>query len=110
MKEGGNKSIFYVTVDNARANNLAITYRNRGKSVWKGLTLFNGEYLHLRCSAHILNLIVTEGLKESKIRASCKFVKSSPSRLATFKKCAEAMNVCSKAMITLDVGIVMMLS
>lgn len=62
----------------------------------------------MRCCAHILNLIVLDGLKDidasvQRIRAACKFVKSSPSRLATFKKCADSLGVCSKAMVTLDV-------
>ncbi|CAK8565823.1 unnamed protein product [Lathyrus sativus] len=108
MKEWGIKSICCVTVDNASANNLAIDYLNRGVSFWNGCTLFNGEYLHMRCIAHILNLIIKEGIKDidesvKRIRAACKFVKASPSRLATFKKCAEAVGVCSKALVTLDV-------
>ena len=38
-----------------------------------------------------------------KIRASCKFVKSSPSRLASFKRCAEEVSVSTKIMLILDV-------
>ncbi|WOL16816.1 hypothetical protein Cni_G25604 [Canna indica] len=77
-------------------------------SYWNGLTLLNGEYMHMTCCAHILNLIVSDGLKEfdnsvTKIRASCKYVKSSPARLATFKRCAEEENITGKAMLTLDV-------
>ena len=41
--------------------------------------------MHVRCCAHILNLIVMEGLKEVntsilKVRNAVKYVKSSPSR------------------------------
>ncbi|WOL16812.1 hypothetical protein Cni_G25600 [Canna indica] len=77
-------------------------------SYWNGLTLLNGEYMHMTCCAHILNLIVSDGLKEfdnsdTKIRASCKYVKSSPARLITFKRCAEEENITGKAMLTLDV-------
>lgn len=53
MKEWGIKSICCVTVDNASANNLAINYLNQGMGFWNGRTLFNGEDLHMRCSAHI---------------------------------------------------------
>ncbi|WJX61075.1 cellulase [Trifolium repens] len=108
MKDWGIKSICCVTVDNASANNLAISYLNRGMRVWNGRTLFNGEYLHMRCNAHILNLIVVDGLKEidvsvSRIRAACKFAKASPTRLTTIKKCADAVGVSTKALVTLDV-------
>jgi hypothetical protein len=40
MKDWGIKSICCVTVDNASANNLAISYLNRGMRVWNGRTLF----------------------------------------------------------------------
>jgi len=102
------RSICCVTVDNASANNLTINYLNRGMGVWNGYTLFNREYLHMRCCAHILNLIVLDELKYvdalvRRFKVACKFVKSSPSRLVTFKKCAYYVGVCSKAMVTLDV-------
>ncbi|RZB43165.1 putative AC transposase [Glycine soja] len=59
--------------------------------------------------SHILNLIVCDGLKEidssiSKIRVACKFVRTSPSRLATFKRCAKEVSLNLKAMLTLDVS------
>jgi len=48
----------------------------------------------MRCCAHILSLIVKDGLKEirdsiSKIWSAVKYAKSSPARFARFKACVE---------------------
>ena len=76
-------------MDNASANNLAISYLGTTLSVWNRHTLLNEEFMQMRYFAHILNLIVSDGLKEidlsiRKIRAACKFVKSSSSKFASF--------------------------
>ncbi|KAG5061801.1 hypothetical protein JHK85_002984 [Glycine max] len=91
LKEWGISKVCCVTVNNASANNLAISYFARALSILNGHTLLNEEFMHMRCSAHILNLIVSDGLKEIDIsirkkRVADKFVKSSPSRFASFKR------------------------
>jgi hypothetical protein len=53
--------------------------------------------MHVRCCAHISNIIVFEGLKEIddsivKVRSAVKYVKSSPSRFEIFKTCIERKN------------------
>lgn len=55
--------MFTITVDNASANDVAVQHMKRRLTSYKTL-MFNGEYLHLRCACHIINLIVKDGLKE----------------------------------------------
>lgn len=107
LAEWGIDKVLTITVDNASANNNAIKYMKRVLNESKGC-IARGEYLHMRCVAHIINLIVTDGLKEidksiSRVRAAVKFVKAGPSRLVKFKKCAELAKVQTKAFLTLDV-------
>jgi len=63
FSDWGIDKVSTITVDNASANNNAIKYMRRVLNESKG-TFAGGEYLHMRCVAHIINLIVTEGLKE----------------------------------------------
>ena len=87
---------------------MAILYLARALSFWNGHTLLNREFMHMRCSAHILNLIVSDGLKEidisiRKIRVAYKFVKSSPNRFVSFKRCAKEVSISTKAMLIVNV-------
>ncbi|CAN0883917.1 Putative AC transposase [Linum grandiflorum] len=61
------------------------------------------------CVAHIINLVVTDGLKESRIsiervREAVKWVKSSPARLAQFKKYISFKGIESNRLVSLDVS------
>jgi hypothetical protein len=67
------------------------------------------EFIHLRCSTYILNIIAHEGLKDVddsiiKIRKMVKYVKSSPQRLTLFKSYAERKSVECNASLKLDVS------
>ena len=62
----------------------------------------------MRCCVHILNLIVNSGLKEIdnfviRIHAVVKYIRSSPSRLTSFKEYVERQNIEYKGHICLDV-------
>ena len=100
--------IFTVTVDNASSNDVAVAYLKK-KCNQVGTSIVQGKYLHMRCIAHIINLIVNEGLKEhndsiARIRGVVKYVRQSPSRLQKFKECVEIEKIQSKSLLCLDVN------
>ena len=54
--------------------------------------VLRGDYMHVCCCAHNLNLIVTRGLKElhasvAGIQNAVKYVRSSTSRLTVYRSC-----------------------
>jgi hypothetical protein len=70
--------------------------------------LFDGEHLHVRCSAHILNILVQDGMTVihttiQKIRELLKHIDSSVSRLQVFNSLANGMGLPSKSVIYLDI-------
>ena len=94
INEWGIQKLFTITVDNASSNNTAIEYIKRKFRTKKGALVLDGEFLHLKCCAHIVNLIVKEDLKEkhysiNAIRNAVRYVRPSPSRLLIFKECVQ---------------------
>ncbi|XP_023896650.1 zinc finger BED domain-containing protein RICESLEEPER 2-like [Quercus suber] len=63
LREWGVDGIFTLIVDNASSNGTTIKFLQTVTKDWKG-TVLEHEFLHMRCCAHILNLIVGDGLKE----------------------------------------------
>ena len=91
LKEWGIQRVFTITVDNASSNDVAIAYLRKRIKNPNSLVL-DGDYMHIRCCAHIVNLVVNDGLKEMHssiafIPSAIRCVRSSPSRLAKFKGC-----------------------
>ncbi|XP_057954043.1 zinc finger BED domain-containing protein RICESLEEPER 1-like [Malania oleifera] len=63
LKEWGiDRKIFSITLDNATANDSMQDILSSQLSLQAPL-VSGGEYFHVRCCAHVLNLIVQEGLK-----------------------------------------------
>ncbi|KAI5313668.1 hypothetical protein L3X38_042844 [Prunus dulcis] len=61
----GIERVLTITLDNASTNDKAVSYlQNKMKDWPNGGLLLDGVHLHMRCCAHIVNLIVTDGLKE----------------------------------------------
>ena len=103
LLDWGIDKLLTVTVDNAISNSVIISYLKNVIKDWPTNILSN-EHLHVIYCAHIVNLIVCDGLKEInvlvvKIRNAIRFVRSSPSRLLAFKKCAEKLYIeCKKSL------------
>ncbi|KAM0916497.1 hypothetical protein ACQ4PT_010141 [Festuca glaucescens] len=104
LMEWGLDKVMTITVDNASSNDGGIGYvRKHMKTLIAG-----GKYLHMRCAAHIVNLIVSDGLKEvdlsvQRVRAAVRYVKNGTTRLEKFKECADLEKVDTKAFLNLDV-------
>ncbi|CAN0899662.1 Putative AC transposase [Linum grandiflorum] len=108
LEDWGIKNIMCIATDNASSNDTAISYMKKKLKLWNS-DFFGSKYLHIRCVAHIINLVVTDGLKESgisieRVREAVKWVKSSPARLAQFKKCISFKGIESNRLVSLDVS------
>uniref|UniRef100_A0A7N1A947 BED-type domain-containing protein n=1 Tax=Kalanchoe fedtschenkoi TaxID=63787 RepID=A0A7N1A947_KALFE len=103
----GIENVFTITVDNASSNNTAVAYLKERIQRWKGCIL-DGKYLHMRCIAHIINLVVNDGINTvkdsiSRVRKAVRYVKQSPARLQKFKECVAIEKIESKSLLCLDV-------
>lgn len=108
LRDWGIRCVSSITVDNASANDVAVTYLKKKIKTMNGL-MGDGSYFHMRCCSHILNLVVLDGLKEkhtsvTSVRDAVRFVKSSPQRAAKFKECVEFAGITSKKLVSLDVS------
>lgn len=107
LVEWGLKNILTMTVDNASSNDVAVQHLKKILNHWD-CGVLKGDFLHMRCSAHILNLVVKDGLNDvscsiKKVRALVKYVRSSPARLIKFKSCVEEEKIESKSLVSMDV-------
>ncbi|KAF8079974.1 hypothetical protein N665_0986s0001 [Sinapis alba] len=91
LADWGIEKVFCITVDNASVNSSALRkFHSAFALVSDQAFVFDGEFLHLRCSSHIINLIVRDGMAEidhsvSAIRNAISYVRSHTNRLRSFE-------------------------
>lgn len=110
LREWGlEKKIFSITLDNAKNNDsMQRILMGRLQMMSRSGLLCDGKFMHVRCCAHILNLIVKKGLDLAKhvlhnVRESVRYVKASQSRREAFAACVERVGIKSGAGLSLDV-------
>ncbi|CAI0421692.1 unnamed protein product, partial [Linum tenue] len=94
-----------ITLDNCTTNDSMI-FHMRTKLLSSDL-LLDGKLVHMRCSAHILNLIVRDGLDAIKdainlIRESVVYWNSTPKRVQTFFEVAKQLKLSVEKKLVLD--------
>lgn len=105
LQKWGIDRVFTVTVDNASSNDGTIKYLKMLKGPD---AVLDCKFLHFRCCAHIVNLVVKDGLEEyseliTKIRNLVRYVRSSPGREARCKECIDRAKIHCQKKVCLDV-------
>nr|KAJ0219851.1 hypothetical protein LSAT_V11C200060770 [Lactuca sativa] len=97
INKWGMKNFMTMTVDNAKINNATINI------IVKQLPGIyeNGKHFHIRCMAHIINLVVNTGLKHEvyhvkSIQDAVKYIRASPQWIKTFKQAMKDTTVKSQ--------------
>ena len=110
LKDWGlEKKVFSFTLDNATNNDSMLRILKGQLQMMGGSGLLcDGKFMHVRCCAHILNLIVKDGLELAKdllhnIRESVRYVKASQQRIQSFAACVERVGNIDGAGLSLDV-------
>ncbi|KAD4179532.1 hypothetical protein E3N88_28123 [Mikania micrantha] len=107
IKWGIQDKIGTITLDNASNNDRAATIL-KNNFTGKGKLHFDGLFFHIRCCAHILNLVVQDGLGTiepclSKIREGVKYLRKSPGRLLKFGELAITLGIHTRRSLCIDV-------
>ena len=99
------RKLFVLTLDNDHANDVCV---REIVDRLQGTLVCNGQFFHVRCAAHIINLVVQDGLKKinmaiENIREMVKIVRSSPLQLEEFEKRAKECNLDTRRGLSIDV-------
>ncbi|CAJ2652666.1 unnamed protein product [Trifolium pratense] len=100
---GIENKVFSVSVDNASYNDSCLRYLKDYLSLSSKLIL-DGSLFHVRCCAHILNLLVQDGLSKIKdiifnVRESVKYINHNDARLKAFCDVVEQRGLKERKLI-----------
>ena len=100
---GIESKVWTVTVDNASYNDVALENLQNDLELINKLPL-DGKFFHVRCCAHILNILVQCGLGEissiiHNVRESVKYIGKSVSRLHVFSSIAHQLKLPKKKLV-----------
>ncbi|KAL5572837.1 hypothetical protein UlMin_022435 [Ulmus minor] len=101
------RNLSTLTLENATTNDAMVDKVKARLQHPSGSLLLNGDLFHMRCAAHILNLIVKEGFKNIEngieaIRTSVSFWIVTPKRKEKFEEAARQLNIGSGKSLELD--------
>ncbi|KAJ9544820.1 hypothetical protein OSB04_024527 [Centaurea solstitialis] len=107
LLDWGVKNIVTITVDNASSNDVVVGLMKSKLMSW-GCSAIRASYLHMRCIAHILSLVVQDGLKMAhssvmKLRDTVRWIRGSPARLTKFREIFDWLDIQEKCSLGLDV-------
>ena len=99
------RKISTITLDNCTSNDKAMVILP--DKLDTSSLMLDGQLLHMRCAAHILNLIVKDGMSVleqgiERLRDSVAFWSATPKRHEKFEKMAKTLNIEYNKRLTLD--------
>ncbi|XP_050890252.1 zinc finger BED domain-containing protein RICESLEEPER 2 [Lathyrus oleraceus] len=107
LNNWGLNCVLSLTVDNASYNDVGAE-RLKIRLLSKNSLVMSGNHFHMRCCAHVLNLIMKEGLKDIdnfvyRVYHVVWYARSSPVGLAKFKASIDEESMDYKGLVSLDV-------
>ncbi|CAN1178295.1 Zinc finger BED domain-containing protein RICESLEEPER 2 [Linum perenne] len=95
--------IWSITLDNASNNDVAVRHLKSMLTYTRRLPL-DGDLFHVRCGAHIINIMVQYGLKAiedtiESVRQSVKHIAASEGRISMFRDIAKQLRLSPKKLI-----------
>lgn len=107
LQWGLQNKVSTITLDNASSNDIAARNLKALFNRCSGFLVMS-DFFHVRCAAHILNLMVQEGLKEihhviENVREYILFIKRSPSRQHKFDEIARQIGISTSKLLCTNV-------